>query len=266
MMSILIVSKDHSQPGALLLLATAQNSGVSAKIISVYDPQLIGAINEADKVLYRIGPSTLHAFEKVLGRLKGKKRAQLSNILQAFDKNITYKTLAALGVPTPKSEVLDRHKSPNCYPIVAKVFCGNQGNGVALLNSDDEYERYKAEFPDENTFLLQEYIAESKGEDLRLFVVGKRVVGAMKRSSKDGGFRANLHLGGTAQLYSPSTEETQYAIAATRAFSLGYAGVDLIHSEKGALILEVNPCPGFAIQEILQLDVAGEVIKEILND
>jgi ribosomal protein S6--L-glutamate ligase len=109
--------------------------------------------------------------------------------------------------------------------------------------------------------LLQEFIKESAGTDIRAFVVGGRVVASMKRQSLDDDFRSNLHKGGEGTVIKLTDEERKMAVKAAKAMGLNVAGVDLMRSERGPLILEVNASPGFGIEKVTSRDVATPIIE-----
>jgi ribosomal protein S6--L-glutamate ligase len=112
--------------------------------------------------------------------------------------------------------------------------------------------------------IVQEYIKEAKGADIRAFVVDGHVVGAMKRQAKEGEFRSNLHRGGTAEVIELTHEEEIAAIKAANALKLGVAGVDILQSDRGPLIIEVNSSPGLeGIENATGKDIAGQIIKYI---
>ena len=111
---------------------------------------------------------------------------------------------------------------------------------------------------------MQEFIEESKGTDKRLILVGETCIAAMRRTSQTDDFRANLHLGGAMETYAPTAQEVAYAVSATKAFNLRFAGVDIIDSRRGPLVLEINPSPGFSIQAVSSNDIAEEVIKQFI--
>jgi ribosomal protein S6--L-glutamate ligase len=111
--------------------------------------------------------------------------------------------------------------------------------------------------------LLQEFVKESAGTDIRAFVVGGRVVASMKRQSLDDDFRSNLHKGGEGTKIKLTEEERKMAIKAARAMGLNIAGVDMMRSERGPLILEVNASPGFGIEKVTGRDVAGPIIEYV---
>jgi len=148
-------------------------------------------------------------------------------------------------------------------PHVIKLNEGSQGTGVVLAEkrsaSQSVIEAFRGLYAN---FLVQEFIAEAKGSDLRCFVVGKKVVAAMQREASPGEFRANLHRGGSASMAVLSAEERRIAVQAASALGLGVAGVDILRSNRGPLLLEVNASPGLeGIETVTGVDVSGEIIK-----
>ncbi|TXH66774.1 MAG: RimK family alpha-L-glutamate ligase, partial [Lysobacteraceae bacterium] len=116
-------------------------------------------------------------------------------------------------------------------------------------------------------FLVQEFIAEGEGAGLRCFVVGDEVVAAMRRQAPKGDFRSNLHRGGTATAEQPAPEECAMAVRAAAVLGLGVAGVDLLRSRRGPLVLEVNSSPGLeGIEQATGVDVAGKIIENLINN
>jgi ribosomal protein S6--L-glutamate ligase len=147
-------------------------------------------------------------------------------------------------------------------PHVIKLNEGTQGTGVILASdpgaSRSVIEAFRGLYAN---FLVQEFIGEAKGADLRCFVVGDRVVAAMRRQAAAGEFRSNLHRGGRASPVKLSEAETATALRAARTMGLGVAGVDLLRSKRGPLVLEVNSSPGLeGIEGATGVDVAGEII------
>ncbi len=116
---------------------------------------------------------------------------------------------------------------------------------------------------DGTNILLQEFVEESAGTDIRAFVVGGRVVASMQRQSLDDDFRSNLHKGGEGKIIKLTDEEKKTAIKAARAMGLNIAGVDLMRSNRGPLVLEVNASPGFGIEKVTGRDVAGPIIEYV---
>lgn len=190
-------------------------------------------------------------------------------ILRARDKLRCHQLLAAehIGLPTTvfgdnPDDTHDLLSMLGAPPHVIKLNEGTQGAGVMLTEklsaSQGVIEALRGLYAN---FLVQEYIEEARGADLRCFVVGGRVVAAMKRQAPKGDFRSNLHRGGTAKGVRASVEEEDVAIRAARVLGLGIAGVDLIRSRRGPLVLEVNASPGLeGIEEATGVDVAGEIV------
>jgi ribosomal protein S6--L-glutamate ligase len=150
-------------------------------------------------------------------------------------------------------------------PVVVKLLEGTQGLGVVLAETKKAAESVIGAFRqlDEN-ILVQEFIKEAKGADIRAFVVGGRVVAAMRRQAPPGEFRSNLHRGGTAEKVKLTAMERATAIKAARVMGLNVAGVDLLQSNHGPLVLEVNSSPGLeGIEGASGLDIAGKIIEYI---
>ena len=148
-------------------------------------------------------------------------------------------------------------------PFVIKLLEGTQGRGVVLT------ETYEAAISVietmknlEGNILVQEFIKEADNEDIRAIVVGDKVVAAMKRKAKPGEFRANIHLGGSSTKYNLTSEEEKTAVTAVKVLGLSVAGVDMIQSNRGTLVIEVNSSPGLeGIETTSEIDVASEIIK-----
>lgn len=153
-------------------------------------------------------------------------------------------------------------------PLIVKLMESTHGDGIVLAETDKAAEGVINAFRGLNAnFLVQEYIKESGGSDIRCFVVGDRVVAAMQRNAKEGEFRANLHRGGTAHKIKLLPEERSLAIKAAKVMGLRVAGVDIIRSDRGPLVLEVNSSPGLkGIESVTNKDVAQIIIQHIEKD
>ena len=150
-------------------------------------------------------------------------------------------------------------------PVVVKLLQGTQGIGVVLAETAQAASSVIEAFHglDEN-ILIQKFIREAKGADIRAFVVGRRVVAAIKRQAVAGEFRSNLHRGGSAAAFKLPAEYRKTALAAARALGLRVAGVDLIESADGPMVMEVNSSPGLeGISKATGVDVAGEIIQHL---
>jgi ribosomal protein S6--L-glutamate ligase len=230
------------------------------------------AVRDIDCVIPRIGASSTFYGTAVLRQLEmmGVYTPNSSDaVLRARDKLRCLQMLAAQGIDMPvtvfgdnpddTADVLALLGEP---PHVIKLNEGSQGTGVVLAEkrtaSQSVIEAFRGLYAN---FLVQEFIAEANGSDLRCFVVGGKVVAAMQRDASPGEFRANLHRGGSATGVTLSTQEKRIAIRAAGVLGLGIAGVDLLRSKRGPLLLEVNASPGLeGIEKATGVDVAASII------
>lgn len=196
-------------------------------------------------------------------------------ILRARDKLRSLQILSQKGLPLPKTSFANNTQQSNTLinlvggaPNVVKLVEGSQGKGVILAETHKASESLIEAFSLlKANFLVQEFIKDANGSDIRCFVVGDKVVASMQRTAKDGDFRANIHRGGTASAVKITAEERKIALAAARAMRLNVAGVDIIRSGSGPKILEVNSSPGLeGIETATGKNVAGEIIKFIFKD
>ncbi|MBF7070765.1 30S ribosomal protein S6--L-glutamate ligase [Aliarcobacter butzleri] len=150
-------------------------------------------------------------------------------------------------------------------PLVLKILEGTQGVGVVLVDSKKAAKSVlDAFYGMDVNLLVQEYIEEANGTDIRAFIVDNEVVGAMKRQGAEGDFRSNLHQGGSAVAYKLSRKEKATAIAAARAMGLGVCGVDMIPSKRGPLVMEVNSSPGLeGIEKSTNINIAQKIMDYI---
>lgn len=195
-------------------------------------------------------------------------------ITRSRDKLRSMQLLAKIGVGIPKT-VFSRNSTDidslidklGGTPVIIKLARGTHGNGVVLAESKKAAKSVLQAFylsnDDGTNVLLQEFVEESAGTDIRAFVVGGRVVASMKRQSLDDDFRSNLHKGGEGTVIKLTEEERKMAIKAAKAMGLNIAGVDMMRSERGPLILEVNASPGFGIEKVTGRDVATPIIEYI---
>lgn len=193
-------------------------------------------------------------------------------IARARDKLRTHQLLAAEGIDMPVTvfgdnpdDTVDLLSMLGPPPHVIKLNESSQGAGVILTEkpsaSRSVVEALRGLYAN---FLVQEFIAEAEGADLRCFVVGDEVVAAMRRQAPKGDFRSNLHRGGSAEAAEASDDECKVAVRAARVLGLGVAGVDLIRSRRGPLVLEVNSSPGLeGIEAATGVNVAGKIIENL---
>jgi ribosomal protein S6--L-glutamate ligase len=197
-------------------------------------------------------------------------------IVRSRDKLRSLQIMAreGLGVPKtvfarhPKNEEADKLvKQIGGTPMIIKLLEGTQGLGVVLAETKKAAKSVIEAFSGLKTsILIQEFIKEAGGSDIRVFIVDGKVVGAMKRTGADGDFRSNIHRGGTAEVIKLTTKERKAALKAASSMGLSIAGVDLLQSERGPLILEVNSSPGLqGIEKATGKDIAGSVIDYVLD-
>ena len=192
-------------------------------------------------------------------------------LVRSRDKLRSIQLLAKAGVDIPKTvfaretaELQNVIEQVGAAPLIIKVARGTHGNGVVLAETAKAARAVMQAFYVEGvSFLVQEYIAESAGTDIRVFIVGGKVVASMKRQSLNEDFRSNIHQGGTGKPTRLSDEERKIAQKAARAMGLSICGVDIIRSNRGPLVLEVNASPGFAIEKVTGHNVAGKIIEYI---
>jgi ribosomal protein S6--L-glutamate ligase len=190
-------------------------------------------------------------------------------IIHSRDKLRCLQVLSKEGIGLPKTVFTNYSKnvkhvveSAGGAPVVLKLLEGTQGLGVVLAENMNAAQSVLEAFNGlKARVIVQEFIREAKGADIRAFVVDGEVVGAMKRQGKPGEFRSNLHRGGSSQMIELTVEEKYTAILAAKAVGLGVAGVDMLQSERGPLVLEVNSSPGLeVIEKTTKEYIAGKII------
>ncbi|GAL12577.1 ribosomal protein S6 glutaminyl transferase [Vibrio astriarenae] len=173
-------------------------------------------------------------------------------ITRSRDKLRSMQLLSRKGIGMPitgfaskPDDVKDLLDMVGGAPVVIKLLEGTQGIGVVLAETRKAAESVVEAFMGlKANIMVQEYIKEAGGADIRCFVIGDKVIAAMKRQGAEGEFRSNLHRGGTASLVKITPEERRTAVAAAKIMGLNVAGVDLLRSERGPLVMEVNSSPG----------------------
>lgn len=193
-------------------------------------------------------------------------------VMRAKNKLRTMQTLSRYGIPTPKTYIVGSPKyiddvidDIGSFPVILKTVSGSHGSGVSIIESKRGLKSVVEMIMKDNSdpLMVQEYIKESKGHDIRVFIVGKRIIGAMERiAGKRGEFRSNFHLGGRVRVAEMTKKEKRISFAAVKACGLDIAGVDLLRTNNGPKVLEVNANPGLAgITEATGRDVAGKIIE-----
>jgi ribosomal protein S6--L-glutamate ligase len=232
-------------------------------------------LNDFDAVIPRIRPSMTFygcALTRHFEALKvfclnsamaiSQSRDKLYSLQLLLNSGIDIPTTGFANSPLDTNELIKMVGGP---PLIVKLLEGTQGKGVVLAETKKAAESVINAFKSLNAnILVQEFIKEANGKDLRLFVIDGKVVAAIQREALPGEFRANIHLGGTASVIKATAEEKKIAIKAAKAMNLKVAGVDIIRSTKGPLLLEVNSSPGLeGIEGATNKDIAGEMIKAI---
>lgn len=232
-------------------------------------------LSETDAVIPRIGASVTYYGTAVVRQFEMMgvfTTTESQALVRSRDKLRSLQVLSRARLGLPKTVFTNYSKSVGELidhvggaPLIIKLLEGTQGLGVVLAETRNAAESVIEAFNGlQARVIVQEFIKEAKGADIRALVVDGHVVGAMKRQGKEGEFRSNLHRGGTASVIQLSDEEEVAAIKAARAMGLAVAGVDLLQSSRGPLILEVNSSPGLeGIEKATGKDIAKSIIRYI---
>lgn len=288
-MKIAILSRDAGLYSTSRLVEAAESRGHEVHVIdylrcymniTAHNPQVVyqgRALEGFDAVIPRIGaPYTFYGtavvrqFEMAGVFCVNESQA----IARSRDKLRCLQLLARKGIGIPVTAAADSTrdieglmKIVGGAPMVIKLVEGTQGIGVVLAETDKAAESVIQAFRGLSAnILVQEFIAESKGSDLRCFVIGGKVVAAMKRQGPPGEFRSNLHRGGHAEKVRVTPEERSTAVRAAKVMGLNVCGVDMLRSTRGPVIMEVNSSPGLkGIEAASGKDVAGLIVEFIEN-
>ncbi|WP_373497347.1 30S ribosomal protein S6--L-glutamate ligase [Aquiflexum sp.] len=233
-------------------------------------------LSGVDAIIPRIGASVTFYGTAVVRQfeLMGAFSAVESQaIVRSRDKLRSLQILSKAGLGMPKTAFTNFSKGGEKAliervggaPLIIKLLEGTQGLGVVLAETKKAGQSVIEAFHGlKARIIVQEFIKEAKGADIRAFVVNGKVVGAMKRQGAEGEFRSNLHRGGVATIIKLSRAEKMAALGAAKALGLAIAGVDLLQSERGPLILEVNSSPGLeGIEKATGVNIGGEIVKYI---
>lgn len=232
-------------------------------------------LSDIDAIIPRIGASVTFYGTAVVRQFEMMKvfsTVESQALVRSRDKLRSLQVLARAGVGMPKTAFTDYSSETNHIidavggaPMVLKLLEGTQGLGVVLAETKNAASSVMEAFNGlKARVIAQEFIEEAGGADLRVFIVGGNIVGAMKRQGKEGEFRSNLHRGGSASIIELTEEEENTALKAARVLGLGVAGVDLLQSKKGPLVLEVNSSPGLeGIEKATNKDIAKQIIRYI---
>lgn len=288
-MLIGILSRNSNLYSTRRLVAAIKEKGHEARVIDHLKCDIV--IEEDRPTVYYKGES-LDNFDAVIPRIGASvtfygtavvRQFEMMNTFTAIesqalvrsrDKLRSLQILAKAGVGLPKTVFTNYSKEVNQLidsvggaPLIVKLLEGTQGYGVVLAPTKKAAQSIIQAFHSMKArVIVQEFIQESKGADIRAFVVNGKVVGAMKRQGKEGEFRSNLHQGGTGELIKLSKIEREAALRAAQAMGLPIAGVDMLQSERGPLILEVNSSPGLeGIEKATGKDIAGIIVDYVTS-
>lgn len=287
-MKIAILSNGNANYSTKRLVEEAEKRGHEVKVIK-YKNCYISLDEKHPNIFYK--GEKLGSFDAILPRISNSMTkygcaivrqfemqgawtaASSIAITRARDKLRSQQILTKAGVDTPKTLVsrnttdIDDLLEQIGLPVIIKLATGTHGNGVVLADTKKAAKSALQAFylynEDGTNILLQEFIKESAGTDIRAFVVGSRVVASMQRQSLDDDFRSNLHKGGLGTSIKLTDEEKKLAVKAAKAMGLHIAGVDLMRSGRGPVVLEVNASPGFGIEKVTGRNVAEKIIEYI---
>ena len=234
-------------------------------------------IRHFDAVIPRIGASVTQQGAAVITHFELMNvftAARANALLLGRDKLRCLQQLQRQGLSTPKTVALGQHadlrsavNALDGFPVVIKLLEGTHGIGVILCDGMQQTESTVEAFQRlKERVIMQEFIKESSGTDIRALVVAGEVVAAMKRQAQEGEFRSNLHRGASASPEKLTQAEMNIVVRAAKAVGLSIAGVDLLRSERGPLVMEVNASPGLeGIENTTGIDIAGSIIESVVN-
>lgn len=288
-MKIAILSNGNANYSTKRLKEVAEARGHEVKIIK-YKNCYVSVSRNDSKVIYNGEELDLKQFDAMIPRIANSMTKYGTSVVRQLEREGIFTTSSALAitrardklratqilakyVDVPKT-IFSRNSTDidamleelGGAPIVIKLAQSTHGNGVVLADTKKAAKSALQAFylynEDGTNVMIQEFIKESMGTDIRAFVVGGRVVASMERKSLDD-FRSNLHKGGVGSPVKLTPEERKAAVKAARAMNLGIAGVDIMRSERGPLVLEVNASPGFGIEQATGRDVATPIIEYV---
>jgi len=286
-MKIALLSRNRSLYSSRRIIEAAESRGHEVQVIDVLrcymnivsrnpSVHLEGQqLEDFDAVIPRIGASVTSYGTAVIRQFEVMGVYTLIEsvaLARSRDKLRSLQLLSRKGIGLPVTgfankpgDTKDLVKMVGGAPLVIKLLEGTQGIGVVLAETSKAAESVIEAFMGlKADILVQEFIEEAGGSDIRCLVVGGKVVASMRRQAPEGEFRSNLHRGGSASLVKISPEERQTAVSAAKILGLSVAGVDLLRSDRGPLVMEVNSSPGLeGIEAASGKDVAGIIIEQL---
>lgn len=286
-MNILVLSVNKNLYSTKRLVEEAKNKGHKVEVIKPTDCYMDVStgtpmvyykkrkLNKFDAVIPRIGASITSYGMAIVRQFEmmGVYCVNSSNAIgRSRDKLRSLQILSQKGLPLPKTSFASSTQQTGMLinlvggaPTVVKLLEGSQGRGVVLAETQKASESLIDAFRElQANFLVQEFIRDANGSDIRCFVVGEKVVATMMRQAKEGEFRSNIHRGGVGVPVKITSEERKVAVSAAKAMRLNVAGVDIIRSGSGPKILEVNSSPGLeGIEGCTEKNVAVKLIEYV---
>lgn len=286
-MHIVVLSRNSRLYSTSRLVEAIQTAGHKATVLDHLKCDIVSEednpsiyykgtrVEGVDAVIPRIGASVTFYGSAVVRQFEMMKVftvVESQALVRSRDKLRSLQILARSGVGMPKTvftnystEVRKIIESVGGPPLIVKLLEGTQGVGVVLAPTFKAAESIIQAFHSMKArVIVQEFIKEARGEDIRAFVIDGKVVGAMKRTGKEGEFRSNIHRGGSGELIKLSKQERRVALIAAKVMGLSVAGVDMLESDRGPLVLEVNSSPGLeGIERATGKDIAGKIIEYV---
>ena len=286
-MNIVILSRNINLYSTRRLIEEAENRNHHVEVIDPLECDLIiekekptilyrdSYLEDIDAIIPRIGASVTFygcAVVRQFEMMNVFSTVSSDAIIRSRDKLRCFQHLSKAGIDMPKTVFTNYSRDIDKViaqvggvPVVIKLLEGTQGIGVVLAESENAAESVLEAFNGlEARALVQEYIAEAKGADLRAFIVDGQVVGAMKRQGKEGEFRSNLHRGGNYEQYKLDEHEIKLAVKAARKLKLPICGVDILQSNRGPLVMDINSTPGLeGIEVASKKNIAKAIITYI---
>lgn len=289
-MKIAILSNGNLNYSTKRLKDAAETRGHEVRVIK-YKNCFVSIDKNDPAVIYRGKRIDMKQFDAVIPRIANYMTRYGTSVVRQLEREGIFTTASAIAISRSRdklraTQILSRYvdipktvfsrnstdideiiEELGGTPVIIKLASGTHGNGVVLAESRkmarSALQAFYLNNEDGTNILVQEFIEESAGKDIRAFVVGGRVVASMQRQSLDDDFRSNLHKGGQGTAIKLTDEERKMAIKAAKAMGLSVAGVDLMRSNRGPLVLEVNASPGFGIEKVTGRDVATPIIEYV---
>ena len=281
MLNIAILTADPANYSNKRMISAGKSLGHNVytllthdQVIHSHDHTYLSGLNPTpDAVIPRIGVSLSDFGQKLINIFEN---ANIPTTVSSYgfmnsrDKFLAGQILSKFGLAIPKTTLFTNMDKLNAaiesiggYPFIFKAVKGTQGDTVFLINDINTAKKIISEYIYERRpFLIQEFISDSEGSDIRCFVIEKEVVAVMKRTAKFGDFRSNIHAGGLGSMTKITHEERKMAIDAANFLNLPIAGVDILRSNNGPKLLEVNSSSGLKeIERVTSINIAHKIIK-----